>query len=93
VSINDILPSSENEELYQPVDPADPEIVELACSVKAHGVQEPLILTADHFIVSGHRRLVAAKLAGLAAVPCKMLDLRRIMLDTFGGRNGVETSE
>jgi ParB-like chromosome segregation protein Spo0J len=93
VSVDDIRPSPENEDLYRPADPADPEIVELACSVKAHGVQDPLILTADHFIVSGHRRLVAAKLAGLAAVPCKMLDLRRVMLETFGGWNGVETGE
>ena len=74
VSIDVIHPSPENEELYRPVDPADPEIVELACSVKVHGVQEPLIVTADYYVVSGHRRFVAAKLAGLAAVPCKVLD-------------------
>ena len=43
-------------------------------SVKAHGIQEPLVVTADHWIVSGHRRLVAATLAGLKAVPCRVLD-------------------
>ena len=74
IPIDDISPSPENVQLYRPVSPSDPEVIALTRSVKAHGVQEPLIITADRWIVSGHRRLVAAKLAGLAAVPCKVLD-------------------
>ena len=77
ILISDIFPSPENEQLYRPVDQADPEIMEMARSVKALDVQEPLIITADRWIVSGHRRLVAAKLAGLAAVPCRVLDFRK----------------
>ena len=77
IPVEKLRPSPENSDLYRPVDPADPEIVELARSIKAHGVQEPLIVTADYFIVSGHRRLAAAKLAGLAALPCKVLDFRK----------------
>ncbi|MCD4726056.1 MAG: ParB/RepB/Spo0J family partition protein [Pirellulales bacterium] len=77
VPIADIRPSPENEQLYKPVDSADPEIVALAFSIKRYGVQEPPQLTADYFVVSGHRRLVAAKLAGLGAVPCRVLDFRK----------------
>jgi hypothetical protein len=77
IPVAKLRPSPENKRLYRPVDRADPEIVALARSVKNHGVQEPLIVTADHYIVSGHRRLVAAKLAGLTAVPCKVLDFRK----------------
>jgi hypothetical protein len=72
-----IQPSPENDELYRPVDSADPEIAELANSIRQHGLLEPLILTADNFIVSGHRRFVACKLAGLRLVPCRRLAVRR----------------
>jgi hypothetical protein len=77
IPVERLMPSPENDALYKPIDPADPEIIELADSIKAHGVQEPLIVTADYFVVSGHRRLVAAKLAGLTTLPCKVLDFRK----------------
>ena len=32
----------------------------------------------DRYIVSGHRRHVAAQLAGAVTVPCRVLDFRRI---------------
>lgn len=72
-----LRPSPENNALYRPVDPADPEIIAMADSMKAYGVQQHFIATADLWLTSGHRRLVAAKLAGLAAVPCKVLDFRK----------------
>jgi hypothetical protein len=73
IPVEELRPSPENDQLYRPVDPADPEFLGLVRSVKAHGVQEPLIVTADGYVVSGHRRLAAAKLAGLAAVLCNAL--------------------
>ena len=78
ICLAEILPSPENAELYRPVDPADPEIVALAQSIAAYGVQEPLVLTSDHYILSGHRRHTAAKLAGLTTVPCRFSSIRRI---------------
>ena len=77
IPVGELRPSPENDKVYRPVDPADPENIELARSVKAHGVQEALMVTADYFTVSGHRRLAAAKRAGLTAVPCKVLDFRK----------------
>jgi hypothetical protein len=76
-----IRPSPENDKLYRPVDPSDPEVKALAASVAKNGVLEPLLVTLDHFILSGHRRYAAARLAGLAEVPCRVVDLRRTDLD------------
>jgi hypothetical protein len=89
IPVEELRPSPENERLYRPVDPTDPEIVALARSVKVNGIQEPLIVTADYFIVSGHRRLTAAKLAGLTAVPCRMLNVRRLVNLRMSGRGDV----
>lgn len=69
-SLGSIRQSPENAKLYHPVDPADPEIVALADSIRLHGVQEPLVITRDGWIISGHRRYVAARLTDSKVVPC-----------------------
>src|SRR4051794_17948952 len=69
--------SPENDKLYKPVDPKDPEIIALAESIRRNGVREPLVITKDKFIVSGHRRHVAAAVAGLKTVPMIEVDVRR----------------
>ena len=73
--VGDILPSPENDELYRPVNETDPQIARLAQSIVQHGIQEPLLITRDHWIISGHRRYAAAKLAGLDSVPCRIVPL------------------
>ncbi len=85
VSLLKICPSPENKELYGPVDPDDPQIVELAESIKRVGLQEPLVVTSDGYIVSGHRRSVAAWRAGLRAVPCRRLKVSREAHPNFVG--------
>lgn len=47
----------------------DPKIVEMAASIRMHGVIEPLVVTPDNVVIAGHRRRVAAMLAGLEHVP------------------------
>lgn len=57
----------------QRVDQQDPETAELAASVKRIGVLNPLTVFdagGTYILVAGHRRLEAAKLAGLDSVPC-----------------------
>ena len=76
--IDSIEPSPENEKLYRPVDPKDPDIIGLADSIREHGIKESLVVTLDRFIVSGHRRYVAARLAGLTEVPCRVERVRRL---------------
>lgn len=72
-----IQPSPENDQLYRPIDSEDPEVLSLAASIEQHGVKEPLVITLDGFILSGHRRYAAAKLAGLDTVPCRIEPIRR----------------
>lgn len=77
ISVNAIIPSPENDRLYRAVDPNSREIKSLAKSMRLLGVLEPIVITKDQYIVSGHRRHAAAKLAGLKTVPCRMLNIRR----------------
>lgn len=77
IPVADILPSPENDLLYRPIDPSDPEITALAESIHYHGIREPLVVTLDDYILSGHRRHVAAKVAGLDEVPCRVEPIRR----------------
>jgi len=75
--IDRICPSPENAKLYRPVDRNDPDVKALARSIREHGLQEPLVVTRGGWIISGHRRHVAARLAGLKTVPCRVHPIRR----------------
>ncbi len=77
VSINDLKPSPENDTLYRPVLPDDPEILKLAESIRQNGLYEPIVVSLDGYIISGHRRHCAAKLAGLMTVPVRYVDILR----------------
>lgn len=75
IATNDLIPSA-----VQPRTKFDEEkIAELAESISAHGVLQPLIvrkLCAGGFeIVAGERRFRACKLAGISRIPCVVMDL------------------
>lgn len=72
-----ISPAPENDQLYRAINPDDPEIRELARSISERGVLEPLVISVDGFILSGHRRFTAARLAGLDRIPCRVVDVSR----------------
>ncbi len=62
---------------YQPRKEFDDEhLAELAASIRAQGVLQPLVVSTDeasddkYLLIAGERRLRAAKLAGLETVPC-----------------------
>jgi hypothetical protein len=42
---------------------------DLVESIRQHGVLEPLLVTGEDLVISGHRRLEGAQIAGLTAVP------------------------
>ena len=77
ISISKIKPSSENDKIYKPVNLNDPQTIALADSIREFGVREAIVLTQDEFILSGHRRYAAAKLAGLKKVPVRYENIRR----------------
>lgn len=56
-------------------------VTELAASIRSIGVLEPLLVTpaADGFaVVAGHRRLAAARKAGLEVVPCVVREMSEV---------------
>jgi hypothetical protein len=65
--VSDLKPSPENCDLYDPVLPKSVE--PLADDMRINGVLTPLTVTLDNYVISGHRRLVAAKQAGIDEVP------------------------
>ena len=62
--ISMLKPHPENSRIYG--DHADADLVE---SIKAKGILNPILITFDYRIISGHRRWDAAKRAGLNEVP------------------------
>ena len=73
--IASIKPAPENDIIYRAISEEDPDIRGLAQSIKKNGVIEPLVISKDNFLLSGHRRLFAAELAGLIEVPCRVEDI------------------
>ncbi len=72
-SIADVMYSGENNDVYNPLVSNDPEMVKLAKSIAERGILDPLVVTADGFLVSGHRRRWAAGMCGLSSVPVRVL--------------------
>ncbi|SRR6266540_39782 len=78
VPLRQIKPSPENEEIYGPINfDTDTELQGIVDSIKRLGLEEPLILTADNYILSGHRRFVAVQHLGWVQVPVRFAKVRR----------------
>lgn len=65
--------ADENNLIYDSFGVANRDDVDLAISIREHGIQEPLVITQDDVLLSGHRRLAAAKAVGLDSVPIRRL--------------------
>ena len=72
-----IIPAPENADVYNAISWNDPEIHELARSIREHGLQEPILISQDRYIISGHRRRIAAHIAELALVPVRVHPISR----------------
>jgi hypothetical protein len=68
-----LRPSPENTKIYRP---DDPDIDALARAIKKNGC-DPLVITRDKYIVSGHRRYEAMRRIGQVFCMCKVLPFRR----------------
>jgi len=74
-SINEIHPAGENVLLYDNFSPnSDEDDRKLYFSIKENGIREPLHVSSDGVILSGHRRYAAATWLGLETVPCIIAD-------------------
>jgi hypothetical protein len=67
-----IQPASLNDQLYDPVDESEPSFLALVESIREHGILEPLVVSADACILSGHRRYAAARVLELERVPVRI---------------------
>ncbi len=72
-----IKPSPENDTLYTPVNVKAADFLSLVQSVRENGILEPLVITLDNFLISGHRRHAAARAARLRRVPCRFEHIYR----------------
>jgi hypothetical protein len=71
-----LKPSPENTLLYRrPAD--DPDHPSLVASIRKNGLLESLIITADNFVVAGHRRHAALVEIGQIFVRCRVIPFRR----------------
>ena len=68
VAIDSITPSVENDSVYGAIDPADIDLVNLANDIAQNGLREPIQVSLDGYVISGHRRLAACKLVQLSHV-------------------------
>jgi hypothetical protein len=71
-----LKPSPENSLLYRQPG-SDPDHDSFVESIRTHGLLEHLIVTADNFIVAGHRRQAALIEIGRVFVRCRVLRARR----------------
>ena len=69
--LNELIPATINDKVYKPVDSEDPAVQRLADDIFRNGLLEPILITADGVILSGHRRRVACQVAGLTHVPIR----------------------
>jgi len=67
-----IEPAALNDQLYDPVDELEPSFQALVESIREHGILEPLVASADGYILSGHRRHAAARALGLERIPVRI---------------------
>jgi len=67
-----IEPASLNDQLYDPVDESEPSFQALLESIREHGILEPIVASADGYILSGHRRHAAARALGLERIPVRI---------------------
>jgi ParB-like chromosome segregation protein Spo0J len=78
VPVNEINPSPENNEVYGPANfDNDPALHTLVRSIARLGLEEPLIVTKDNYVLSGHRRLFAVRELGWATVPVRFANVTR----------------
>ena len=77
VPIDSIRSSPENDLIYHGVDKTSSQFRQLVESVQEHGIREPLTVTLDGWIISGHRRYTAAGTVGLENLPVNRLERNR----------------
>lgn len=72
----EMSPGHENDALYAPIRRDDPEFTKLVNQIRDQGILEPLVVSIDGYILSGHRRHEAARVIRLSTVPVRIHPIR-----------------
>ena len=75
LALNQISPNPINETIYSTT-----EIEDLELSLKTHGQLEPIVLTKDHTLISGHRRFYAIKRLGWKECDVRIQDPKNVIV-------------
>src|SRR4051812_4390251 len=70
-------PSPENAILYKERTPSDSDFARLVEGIDKDGVKNPILVSLDDFVVSGHQRQKATIQVGRFVVPIIRLDISR----------------
>lgn len=70
-----IKTARENDYVYDRFGIGNADDAALVISIDKKGIQEPLTLSGDRVLLSGHRRLAAAKYLGIKAVPVRIVEV------------------
>jgi hypothetical protein len=73
VSISAVEPSPENDKLYEPIRQDDPAFLSFVDNIRVNRILDPIVVSADGYIISGHRRYAAAKYLGLKRIPIRIM--------------------
>lgn len=68
VSLEALIPYARNSRTH-----SDEQVAQIAASIKEFGWTNPVLIDADHGIIAGHGRVMAARKLGLDKVPCIVL--------------------
>ncbi len=78
VHIDEIQPSPENVDVYGEIETdTDSELIPLMESIRRMGLEEPIVITADGYILSGHRRYKCCLLLGWKFIPIRRSKVSR----------------
>ena len=67
----ELRPAPQNEMVYRKL--TRRLVADILPSIRARGVLEPIVASRDGYVLSGHRRLYAARLAGCESVPVRSM--------------------
>jgi hypothetical protein len=73
--ITEIVVKHENGLIYGDFGISNADDLELAKSINENGVLEPVVISVDHVLLSGHRRLAAAVYLKLQEVPVRIIKI------------------
>jgi hypothetical protein len=76
LAIGEVKPAVVNDVVYGVIDPDDPSLDDLAESMAARGQLEPVVLTLDNILLSGHRRRAVALRLGWPTLKARRHPIR-----------------